>query len=68
MRTFIVELTITEYRVLEVKADTSEVAIAKAKDGFGRWMFHPSRVLEGKIIREISTENSFPETENNNHS
>lgn len=57
MRRFVVEMTITEYRVLEISAETPDVAIAKAKDGFGRWMLHPSRLMEGKIIREITTEN-----------
>jgi hypothetical protein len=56
MRTFIVELTITEYRMIEIQAETMESAQAKAKDGFGKWRMHPSRLMETKIVREISTE------------
>lgn len=56
MRTFVVELTITEYRVVEIEAETMESAQGKVKDGLGRWINHPSRLMETKIWREISTE------------
>ena len=56
MKRFVVELHIDEYYTVEILADNAEVAQAKVKDGFGRWMFHPSRILKTKIMREIPTE------------
>jgi len=56
MRTFIVEFTCREYGLVEIEAATMESAQGKVKDGQGRWIHHPSRLLETKIIREISTE------------
>lgn len=56
MKRFVVELHIDEYYTVEILADNAEVAQAKVKDGFGRWMFHPSRILKTNILREISTE------------
>lgn len=56
MKRYVVELTIDEYYTVEILADNADVAQAKVKDGFGRWMFHPSRILKTKILREISTE------------
>jgi len=56
LRTFIVELVITERRMVEITAETMESAQGKVKDGFGTWTHHPSRLMETKIWREISTE------------
>jgi hypothetical protein len=56
MKRYVVELTIHEYYTVDILADNAEVAQAKVKDGFGRWMFHPSRILSTKILREFSTE------------
>lgn len=56
MRTFIIELTITERQVVEVDAETMEAAQGKVKDGIGRWIHHPSRLMETKILREIPSE------------
>lgn len=51
MRKYIVKVINTESRLVEVRGDTEESAILKARDGYGNWVKSPIIETAVEVVR-----------------